>query len=67
MTGTCVTKNTDRGFLFIKSDDGRTQYFCHVTAFRHKPDFREIEVGDRLSFEAGEGAKGPCALGVEPA
>ncbi|MCO4753304.1 MAG: cold shock domain-containing protein, partial [Bacteriovoracaceae bacterium] len=53
--------NSERGFLFIERE-GRSDLFCHVSKFR---DFAFCKDGDKVSFEVGEGVKGPEAVGVE--
>jgi cold shock protein len=42
--------NEDRGFGFIKPDDGGADVFFHVSALREGD---EINVGKAVTFEAG--------------
>jgi CspA family cold shock protein len=42
--------NTDRGFGFIKPDDGGTDVFFHVSALREGD---EITQGNAVTFEIG--------------
>jgi cold shock protein len=42
--------NEDKGFGFIKSDDGGADVFFHVTALREDD---EITVGKAVTFEIG--------------
>ncbi|MFA6570499.1 MAG: cold shock domain-containing protein [Bacteroidota bacterium] len=63
MKGTIKTK-TDRGFGFI-SREGETK-----DLFFHSKDlvgvtFDEIQVGDVVTFEVVQGAKGPAAKNVQ--
>lgn len=49
----------DKGFGFIKGEDGK-DYFAHRTAFKNI-NFAEVNEGDKVEFEPSEGAKGPRA------
>jgi cold shock CspA family protein len=55
---------SDRGFCFLKDAAGR-QYFAHVSSFKHRLDYNEVDVGTRVTFEVVEGPKGPAAACVE--
>jgi CspA family cold shock protein len=46
--------NADRGFGFIKPDDGTGDVFFHVTALREDD---AIEVGAAVKYEIGHDAK----------
>jgi cold shock protein len=61
MTGT-VRKVMDRGFGFIAGSDG-TEYFFHQSACRDVQLF-ELREGQAVTFEKGQGAKGPRAENV---
>ena len=50
-----------KSYGFINGDDGKT-YFVHRTGLKEGV---EIDEGDRVSFKAVEGDKGPKAEGVE--
>lgn len=56
-TGTVKFFNEDKGFGFIKPDDGGKDLFVHSSAIENGP----ITEGDKVEFEIGEGQKGPCA------
>jgi cold shock CspA family protein len=47
-TGTLHTWKPDRGFGFIRPDDGSHDVFAHITGFG---DRRQPSVGDRLEYE----------------
>lgn len=59
--GTVKFFNRTRNYGFINGDDGKT-YFVHGTGLK---EGTEIDEGDRVSFKATEGDKGPKAEGVE--
>ena len=56
--------NQEKGFGFIKyfGDDGsEKEIFVHITAVEGEQPLNE---GDAVSFEIGEGKKGPMAVNV---
>jgi CspA family cold shock protein len=55
--------NEKKGFGFIQKDDGG-DVFVHQSSI-DMPGFRTLREGDRVSFEVGEGAKGPAAKNVK--
>ena len=63
--GTVKLFNTDMGFGFIAPDEGTTDVFVHFTAI-NEGGFTSLEKDQRVSFEIGEGARGPQALAVKP-
>ena len=63
-TGT-IKRLTDRGFGFIAAPDG-TEYFFHQSACAGTP-FDSFREGDSVTFEIGQGPKGPRAENVSPA
>ena len=63
-TGT-IKRLTDRGFGFIAAPDG-VEYFFHQSACVGTP-FNSLRKGDRVTFEVGQGPKGPRAEHVSPA
>jgi CspA family cold shock protein len=58
-----IKKLTDKGFGFIKIQDGEDVFFhssgCTVP-------FDSLKEGDTVSFEMGSGPKGPKAENVTP-
>lgn len=52
----------DKGFGFI-GVDGQPDVFFHKTAVRNVP-FTDLVEGQKVTFEVGEGAKGPRAEDV---
>ena len=59
--GTVKFFNRVRNYGFINGDDGET-YFVHGTGLKEGV---EIDEGDRVSFKATKGDKGPKAEDVE--
>jgi len=60
MTGH-VKRWTDRGFGFIKSDDG-IEYFCHIS--KVSGEFRELQENTQVSFDSEKTEKGFQAINV---
>ncbi len=63
-TGTVKAFKTDKGFGFIKPDDGGKDLFVHHSAIGGE-GFKNLEEGDRVTFDVGEGDRGPRAENVE--
>ncbi|MEQ1760596.1 MAG: cold shock domain-containing protein [Vicinamibacterales bacterium] len=64
MTGTIQTVRGDKGFGFIKDSAGK-EYFFHQSAVEGGR-FQDLNEGDRVEFEVGQGPKGPRAESVRP-
>ena len=62
--GTIKRLVTDRGFGFIHTG-GSKDLFFHMTAVEGL-DFEDLEEGQRVEYEKGEGPKGPRAESVRP-
>lgn len=58
--GTVKFFNQDRGFGFIKQENGE-ELFVHCT----QVDGGMLREGDTVEFEIGQGKKGPCAVNVK--
>ena len=52
---------TDRGFGFVESDNG--ELFFHHSEVQGTT-FEELQEGQTIEFEVGQGRKGPCATSV---
>ena len=63
MNGTISRLLSDKGFGFIKGDDGQ-EYFMHRTAVRDGSVFEQLRDGQPVTFDAGQGDKGPRAENV---
>ena len=58
--GTVKFFNDEKGFGFITPDEGGKDIFVHVSAVTAGT----LQDGDKVTYEVGEGQKGPCALNV---
>ena len=56
---------TDRGFGFIDTGGGKDLFF-HMTAVEEGVSFEELEEGQQVEYEKGQGPKGPRAESVRP-
>ncbi|MCO4755860.1 MAG: cold-shock protein [Bacteriovoracaceae bacterium] len=53
--------NDEKGFGFIAPDNGGADLFVHVSAVANGT----LSTDDKVSYEVGEGQKGPCAVNVQ--
>lgn len=60
-----IKRLTDKGFGFIDMGGGKDMFF-HMSALEGAR-FEELQEGQQVSFELGEGPKGPRAERVRPA
>ena len=65
-TGSVKWFNDDKGFGFITPDDGTKDLFVHHTGVEGE-GFRSLSEGQKVSYEAQSGDKGPKAVNVRPA
>ena len=64
-SGTVKWFNEEKGFGFIAPEDGSKDLFVHHSEIKVN-GFAKLEEGQAVSFEIGEGRKGPCAVNVIP-
>ena len=64
MTGTVKWFNSEKGFGFIAGEDGN-DLFVHFSQIQ-KEGYKSLEEGQEVSYEVGEGQKGPQAVNVMP-
>jgi CspA family cold shock protein len=68
MTGTVKFFNTEKGYGFIRPDDGGRDVFVHVSAVT-RSGLGSLNEGQRVSFEIepDKRGKGPKAVDIQPA
>lgn len=64
-TGTVKWFNESKGFGFIAPDDGSDDVFVHFSSIM-SDGFKTLAEGQKVSFEVGQGQKGPQAQNVVP-
>jgi CspA family cold shock protein len=62
MIGNIRTLRVDKGFGFIKGEEGK-DYFFHQSAI-YGEGLADLREGDSVEFDVGEGPKGPRAENV---
>ena len=65
MKGTIKRMVSDKGFGFVLAEDGN-EYFFHKSACTSTP-FDSMHEGQAVTFQRGQGPKGPRAENVQPA
>jgi CspA family cold shock protein len=63
MNGTIKRLVSDKGFGFIATSDG-SEYFFHASACSQTP-FDSLREGQSVTFEQGQGPKGPRGENVK--
>lgn len=63
MIGRVVGLKLDKGFGFIKGDEGINEYFFHRSSLSGI-DFQDLKIGQKVNFEEGSNQKGPRAEDV---
>ena len=58
--GTVKWFNSEKGYGFITPEDGGKDVFVHYSAIEGS-GYKSLEEGQRVSFELGQGQKGPQA------
>ena len=62
-SGTVKWFSNEKGYGFIARDDGGGDLFVHFSAIQ-ADGYRSLNEGDEVTFDVGEGAKGPQAQSV---
>ncbi|MFQ5356714.1 MAG: cold-shock protein [Mariprofundaceae bacterium] len=65
-TGTVKWFNESKGYGFIAPDDGSDDVFVHFSSIQGE-GFKTLAEGQKVTFEVGQGQKGPQATDVFPA
>ncbi len=66
MNGMIKKITRDRGYGFIRAEDG-VDYFFHRSELRGGLTVDELQEGRRVVFDAIQGDKGPRAADIRPA
>ena len=61
--GTVKRFNQEKGYGFIIPDEGGQDLFVHYSSIEGT-GFRSLEEGEKVSYEVGQGRKGPQAQNV---
>lgn len=65
--GTVKWFNSEKGFGFIEPQDGGKDVFVHYTQVKKEGYGRvSLDEGQQVTYEVGEGLKGPQAENVTP-
>lgn len=64
-TGTVKWFSSEKGFGFITPDGGGDDLFVHHSEIRVS-GYATLDEGQKVTFEIGEGRKGPCATNITP-
>jgi CspA family cold shock protein len=62
-TGTVKWFNAEKGFGFIEQDGGGADVFAHYSNISAQ-GFRELNEGQKVSFDIAQGQKGPTAENI---
>lgn len=65
-SGTVKWFNSEKGYGFIRPDEGGEDLFVHFSAIQMS-GYKSLEEGQKVNFEVTEGRKGPQAADVSPA
>ena len=64
--GTVKWFNASKGFGFITPNDGGNDLFVHHSEIKTE-GYATLDENQAVTYEVGEGKKGPCANNVVPA
>jgi CspA family cold shock protein len=65
MTGTVRKIIRQKGFGFIKPDDGSEDVFFHRGSLAPRGQIEDINEGDTVQFQTRKGEKGPVAFDLK--
>lgn len=66
MRGTIKKLNPERGFGFIKVEQGRDHFF-HASAVADGTEFSQLHEGQTVTFDSTDGERGKRAINVRAA
>ena len=64
-SGTVKWFNDSKGFGFITPDDGGNDLFVHHSEIK-TDGYASLNENQKVTYEVGQGKKGPCANNVVP-
>ncbi len=64
--GTVKWFNNEKGFGFIKPDDGSVDLFAHYSSII-MPGYKSLKEGQKVSYEVTQGPKGQQASNIQSA
>ena len=64
MQGKVKWFNESKGYGFITPEDGGKDLFVHISEIEGE-GYKTLQEGDEVSFEEGQGQKGPQATNVQ--
>jgi len=64
-TGKVKWFNGKKGFGFIVPDEGGEELFVHHSEIK-MGGYADLQEGQAVSYDVGQGKKGPCAVNVVP-
>jgi len=67
MKGSIAKIVADRGFGFIKPEEGEKELFFHARSVVGDIVFDDLKEQDEVTFDIEEGPKGPAAINVAKA
>jgi cold shock protein len=65
MTGTIKKLMRQKGFGFIKPDDGSEDVFFHRGSLAPRGQIEDLNEGDTVQFQSRKGDKGPVAFDLK--
>ena len=65
--GTVKWFNDEKGFGFIVPEGGGKDLFVHQSEIKNSGGRRTLLENQEVTYEVGQGQKGPCAVEVVPA
>jgi cold shock protein len=65
MTGTIKKIMRQKGFGFIKPDDGTEDVFFHRGSLAPRGQIEDLNEGDTVQFQSRKGDKGPVAFDLK--